>query len=72
MCVAIPGKVIKLFDNKALVEFNKISKVININLVEDLKPGDYVLVHVGCAIDKMDENEAIETLEVFRLLGIFD
>ncbi|MGL5352207.1 MAG: HypC/HybG/HupF family hydrogenase formation chaperone [Clostridium sp.] len=72
MCVAIPGKVIKLFDNKALVEFNKIRKVINTSLVEDLKPGDYVLVHVGCAIDKMDKNEAIETLEVFRLLGIFE
>lgn len=72
MCVAIPGKVIKLFDNKALVEFNKIRKVINTSLVEDLKSGDYVLVHVGCAIDKMDEDEAIETLEVFRLLGIFD
>lgn len=72
MCVAIPGKIIEVYKNESLVEFGKIRKVINTILVEDLKPGDYILVHVGCAIDKMEEEEAIETLEVFRLLGMFD
>lgn len=72
MCVAIPGKIIEVYKNECLVEFGKIRKVINTILVENLKPGDYILVHVGCAIDKIDEVEAIETLEVFRLLGMFD
>ena len=72
MCVAIPGKIIEVYKSESLVEFGKIRKVINTFLVEDLKPGDYILVHVGCAIDKMDEEEAIETLEVFRLLGMLN
>ena len=72
MCVAIPGKIIEVYKSESLVEFGKIRKVINTFLVEDLKPGDYILVHVVSAIDKMDEEEAIETLEVFRLLGMLN
>lgn len=72
MCVAIPGKIIEIYEKESLVEFGKIRKVINTSLVEDLKIGDYVLVHVGCAIDKMEEDEARETLEVFKTLGMLD
>ncbi|MBU3087117.1 HypC/HybG/HupF family hydrogenase formation chaperone [Clostridium gasigenes] len=72
MCVAIPGKIIEIYERESLVEFGKIRKIINTSLVEDLKNGDYVLVHVGCAIDKMEEEEARETLEVFKTLGMLE
>ncbi|WP_242873904.1 HypC/HybG/HupF family hydrogenase formation chaperone [Clostridium gasigenes] len=72
MCVAIPGKIIEIYERESLVEFGKIRKIINTSLVEDLKIGDYVLVHVGCAIDKMEEEEARETLEVFKTLGMLE
>lgn len=72
MCVAIPGKIIEVYESKSLVEFGKIKKVINTSLVGNLKVGDYVLVHVGCAIDKLEEADAKETLDVFRELGMLD
>ncbi|GAA0078678.1 HypC/HybG/HupF family hydrogenase formation chaperone [Clostridium sp. CTA-5] len=68
MCVAIPGRVLELYNKYALIQFGKINKVINISLIEDLKKGEYVLVHAGCAIEKMNEEEALETLEIFKTL----
>ena len=68
MCVAIPGKVLEIYSKYALIQFGKINKVINIMLIEDLKKGEYVLVHAGCAIEKMNEEEALETLEIFKTL----
>ncbi|MBW6409293.1 HypC/HybG/HupF family hydrogenase formation chaperone [Clostridium weizhouense] len=68
MCVAIPGKVLEIYSKYALIQFGKINKVINIMLIEDLKEGEYVLVHAGCAIEKMNEEEALETLEIFKTL----
>lgn len=68
MCVAIPGRVLELYNKYALIQFGKINKVINIELIEDLKKGEYVLVHAGCAIEKMNEEEALETLEIFKTL----
>ena len=70
MCVAIPGKVLEIYNKDALIQFGKINKVINIELIEDLKKGEYVLVHAGCAIEKMNEEEALETLEIFKTLII--
>ena len=52
MCVAIPGKVIEVFEDKAKVDFNGNTVNVNTGLV-DPKPGQYVLVHAGCAIEVM-------------------
>ncbi|MDR5588490.1 MULTISPECIES: HypC/HybG/HupF family hydrogenase formation chaperone [Clostridium] len=68
MCVAIPGKVLEIYNKDALIQFGKINKVINIELIEDLKKGEYVLVHAGCAIEKKNEEEALEILEIFKTL----
>jgi len=68
VCLAIPGKVIKIDSDKnhATVDYGDGTKrKANISLV-DVKKGDYVLVHAGFAIEVLDEKEAEKTLELFR------
>ena len=67
MCLAIPGKIIKIEDNdSAKIDYGDGTKrIINISLV-DVKIGDYVLVHAGFAIEKLDEIDAKKTLDLFR------
>ena len=65
MCVAIPGKVLKLEDNKATVDFNGNIVVADAGLV-DVSIGDRVLVHAGCIIQKMDDKLADEITELFN------
>lgn len=69
MCVAIPGKIVEIYDNECIVDFEKIKKKVNILLIEDVKIGDYVLVHAGCAIEKVNKEEALETLEFFKMIS---
>ncbi|MBU4141510.1 HypC/HybG/HupF family hydrogenase formation chaperone [Patescibacteria group bacterium] len=67
MCLAIPGK-IKSIDKKthhATVSFNGIEKNINIEVV-DANIGDYVVVHAGYAIEKLDRRDAKKTLKLFE------
>lgn len=68
MCVAVPAKVIEVMENEAVVDFGGIKKRVNILLVPQLNKGDYVLLHAGCAMQKIDEEEAEKTLEIFRAL----
>lgn len=63
MCVAIPGKVISVDNNKALIDFNGNQVNAYIGLVE-VVPGDYALVHAGCVIQKMQKAEAEEIIEL--------
>ncbi|MFA6097036.1 MAG: HypC/HybG/HupF family hydrogenase formation chaperone [Candidatus Paceibacterota bacterium] len=67
MCLAIPGKIIKIDKktNVASVDFGGIKRDVNISLVE-IKKGDYVIVHAGYAIQKIDNKEAKETLKLFE------
>ena len=68
MCLAIPGRIIKIDKNKehATIEYGEGTKrLANITLVK-VKIGDYVLVHAGFAIEVLDEKEAKETLKLFR------
>ena len=63
MCVALPGKVVSVEGQKALVDFsgnqvNAYTGLVNVN------PGDYVLVHAGCVIQTMKQQEAEEILEL--------
>jgi len=66
MCLAIPGKIIELQDTTAKVDFNGIKRKADTSLVKDVSEGDYVLVHVGFAIQKVDEEVAQES---YRLLS---
>ncbi len=64
MCLAIPGRIEKIDGNMAMVDYGKLTKDINITLV-DVKVGQYVLVHAGYAIQVMDDGEARETLKLW-------
>ena len=76
MCLAIPGQVVEVID-----EVNQIAKVdvvgvrrnINVSLLagdgDDAKPGDWVLIHVGFALSKVDEEEAQATLSLLQRMG---
>ncbi len=67
MCLAIPMKIIEIEDeNNAYVELNGVKNKIDISLLEDVKIGDYVIVHTGFAIEKLDKEEAQETLSLFQ------
>lgn len=68
MCIAIPGKVLEIYDYEALVDFGKVQKRVNTYLIEDIKINDYILVHAGYGVEKMNEQEALETLDVFKML----
>ncbi|AJD43607.1 HypC/HybG/HupF family hydrogenase formation chaperone [Rhizobium sp. SEMIA 4085] len=67
MCLAIPVQVKEvLSDNMAKVTLDGVSKIISTALVEEVKPGDYVLLHVGHALAKIDPEGAERTLAVIR------
>lgn len=66
MCLAIPAQVVELRANdNALVDLAGVKKEISLALVEDVVVGDYVIVHVGYALNKLDPEEAEKTLRLF-------
>ncbi len=68
MCLAIPGKIISISEDTAMVDFNGVRKKASIMVLPDVKVGDMVLVHAGFAISKVTEQEARETLQAFAEL----
>ena len=76
MCLAVPGKVIEIRDERntrmATIDFDGITKDICLAYLPDMEIGDYAIVHVGFAISKVDEASALETLQMFRDLGILE
>ena len=69
MCVAVPAKVIEIYEHESLVDFGKIKKKVNTFFIEDIKVGDYVLIHAGCAVEKISEEDAIETIKLFKIIS---
>lgn len=69
MCLAVPAQVIELRSAEAaLVDLGGVRKEISLALVDDVGVGDYVIVHVGFALQKLDREEAARTLELFAAL----
>ncbi|WGI17275.1 HypC/HybG/HupF family hydrogenase formation chaperone [Methanonatronarchaeum sp. AMET-Sl] len=66
MCIAVPGKVVEIDGNEAMVEFEGVKRKIRIDFLDDVEIGDYVLNHVGQAIQVLPEEEAEERLKIFR------
>jgi len=66
MCLAIPMKVLEIEGPTARVEEGGVSRQVRVDLVEGVKVGDYVIVHAGIAIERLDEEEARKTLRLFR------
>ena len=74
MCLGIPGQVVELSaetDQLARVDVAGVRRTINVGLLEDdpVTPGDWVLIHVGFAMSKIDEDEAERALEGLKLMG---
>jgi hydrogenase expression/formation protein HypC len=66
MCLGIPGKIVAITGDLAEVDFSGVSREVSLLLCPEVHEGDYVLVHVGFAIQRLEQKEALETLELFR------
>ena len=66
MCLAVPGKVISLEGEVAQVEVQGIVTPADVSLLDDVRVGDYVIIHTGFAIQKYDEKEAEETIRLLE------
>lgn len=69
MCLAIPGKIIEIYENAGLamgkIDFNGVTREACLAYVPEAKVGDYTIIHVGFALNLLDEDEALETLKLF-------
>lgn len=76
MCLGVPGRVEQVWDasgtRMATVDFGGVRKEVCLAYVPDVEVGDYTIVHVGFAITKLDEKSALETLELFRSVGLLE
>lgn len=72
MCLAVPAEVIEILDNDLVtIDVGGAKSRINVSLVDGVSVGDFVLVHAGFAIEKVDETEARRTMELFEQLEQF-
>src|ERR1700761_1415439 len=73
MCLAVPGRVLDIWEKDgtrmARVDFGGVRKEVCLEFVPDLQIGEYTIVHVGFALQRLDESSALETLELFRQMG---
>jgi hydrogenase expression/formation protein HypC len=73
MCLAIPGQVKEIYEanqtKMGKIDFDGITKEVCLAYLPDIQVGDYAIVHVGFAIQKLDEKSAMETLQVLREMG---
>jgi hydrogenase expression/formation protein HypC len=74
MCLAVPGKILEITEadelfRTAKVSFGGAAIVVNLTFVPEAKIGDYVLVHVGFALNVIDEEEAVKTLDYLKQMG---
>lgn len=66
MCLAIPMKIIDITDNRATADVGGVQYQAYLDLISDAKVGDYIIVHAGFAIEKLNEAEARESLAIWR------
>ena len=76
MCLAIPGRILDAEEiggiRIGLIQFGGITRKAYLDYVPDAMPGDYVMVHVGFAISKVDEEEAERTYDLMRQMGLLE
>lgn len=66
MCIAVPGVIIDILNTKAIVNMMDVETTVNIQLIDNPKIGDYVLVHAGCAIEKVDKGYFNDLSKIFE------
>ncbi len=76
MCLGVPGKIIAIYEANGLqmgkVDFGGVTKEICLAYVPEAQIGNYTIVHVGFALNILDEAEALETLQLLREIGALD
>ena len=73
MCLALPARIVELLPaSEGVIDLGGVRKRISLELVTDVQPGDYVIVHVGYALQKLDPAEAERTLALFAEAGLMD
>lgn len=65
MCLALPGKIVAIDGDNGDIDFGGVTKRTNLSLI-DAKVGDWVVIHAGFAIETMDEEEALKTIELWK------
>jgi hydrogenase expression/formation protein HypC len=66
MCLAIPARILRIEGNLAIVDMAGVKREADIRMVSNARVGEYVLIHAGFAIEKIEEKDAEETLRLFR------
>lgn len=66
MCLAIPAKIVNIEDGMGTVDMAGVQKKVSLILLEDTQVGDYIIVHAGFGIHKIDEEVAMESLRILR------
>jgi hydrogenase expression/formation protein HypC len=76
MCLGVPGKVLEVYDQNGMrmaqVDFGGVRREVCLAYVPEVEVGDYAIVHVGFAISRLDEAEAMATLALLQELGAFE
>ncbi len=66
MCIAVPGQIVAISNREATVNIMDVKTIVNIQLIDDPRIGDYVLVHAGCAIEKVDQAYFNDLSNIFK------
>ncbi|MFM8322300.1 MAG: HypC/HybG/HupF family hydrogenase formation chaperone [Chloroflexota bacterium] len=73
MCLGVPGKIVDIFEKNGLqmgkIDFGGVFREVCLAYVPEAKVGDYTIIHVGFALNLLDEQEALETLDLLREIG---
>jgi hydrogenase expression/formation protein HypC len=72
VCLAIPGQIVEIIDAEnslARVDVVGVRRTVNVGLLDDVEPGNWVLIHVGFALSKIDEEEAMATRRLLEMMG---
>ena len=72
MCLAVPMKVISRDQDSGVAEMSGVKKEVSFLMLPEAQLGDYVIVHAGFAIEKLNEEEALKTLELFKKMADLD
>ena len=66
MCLAVPARITEIDGNRAVVDMAGVTYEASVMMLRGARVGDYVIVHAGFAIEKLDEEEALRTIELFK------
>ncbi|OQY55725.1 MAG: hydrogenase assembly protein HypC [Desulfobacteraceae bacterium 4572_88] len=71
MCLAIPSKIVEIENDLGIIDVDGVQRQVSLFLIENPQTGDYVIVHAGFAIHRIDESVAMESLQILREAAAF-